>query len=171
MPAPAVLWPVWSEGSAGDLVAGWSMNAFTNSRDALDFLVSRIAAEAESEGSPLSEIERKMLYFSETAPTPPDIMEANGVFDRDYNSDEYEKKIARLIGSTKQRFRKTDKQNLDAWSDAIRSLKKEDYYLLVMINQAGTSVRPRGDLLKLWATGILIVLAFLVWIIYFSGPR
>ena len=130
------------------------MDTFKHSRDAVDFLVSKVAAEADSEGAPLSEIERKMLYFSETAPTLPDIVELNDAFDRDYNSDDYEKRIAGLIGTAKQRLRKSDKQMLEAWSDAIRALRKEDCYLLVMIDRAGASVRPRGDLLN-----------------YFFGPR
>lgn len=41
--------------------------------NAIDFLVGRIAQRAEQEGVPLSEVERKMLYFSETAWTLPDM--------------------------------------------------------------------------------------------------
>jgi len=42
------------------------MNQFSQSRDAKEFLIARIVREAQIEGVPLSEIERKMLYFSET---------------------------------------------------------------------------------------------------------
>jgi hypothetical protein len=45
---------------------------------------------------------------------------------------------------------------------AIRRLQREDHYLAVMIRQAG--LRPRGDLVRLWSTGVVIVLVFLALI-------
>lgn len=70
------------------------MNRFSDAREAKEFLVSRIAEEAQQEAVPLSEVERKMLYFSETAWTLPDIMDVSDEFDRTYDQGEYEKKIA-----------------------------------------------------------------------------
>jgi len=52
------------------------MTRFTSAREAKEFLVAKIAEEAQREGVPLSEVERKMLCFSETGWTLPDI--ANG---------------------------------------------------------------------------------------------
>jgi hypothetical protein len=46
---------------------------FKTTRDAKEYLVSRIVAEADRAGIQLSDIERKMLYFSETGWTLPDI--------------------------------------------------------------------------------------------------
>jgi hypothetical protein len=46
---------------------------FASAREAKQFLVAQIADEAQREGVSLSEIERKMLYFSETDWTLPDI--------------------------------------------------------------------------------------------------
>jgi hypothetical protein len=40
---------------------------FLECAEAKEFLISRIVTEAQRENVPLSEIERKMLYFSETA--------------------------------------------------------------------------------------------------------
>ena len=42
------------------------MEAPEKIHDAKVFLACRIAEEAEREGFPLTEVERKMLYFSET---------------------------------------------------------------------------------------------------------
>src|ERR1700730_16782740 len=92
-----------------------SRNRYAQSRDAKEFLIARIVREVEIEGVPLSEVERKMLYFSETHWTLPDIWDVNDAFGREYNSDEYESKIARLIQNARARSR------------------KEDHYLLVMI--------------------------------------
>ena len=129
------------------------MNRFARSREAKEFLVARIVAEANKEGVPLSEVERKMLYFSETDWTLPDIEEVSEAFAREYDDDEYEKKITSLVRNARKRARKEDRQEFDAWSDAVRMLSKEDHYLLVMIEQDA----PPGDLWKLWGTGLLIV--------------
>jgi len=136
------------------------MTRFGSAREAKEFLVARIAEEAQREGVPLSEVERKMLYFTETAWTLPDIMEVNDQFDREYDQEEYEKKIAGLIRNSRKRARIEDKQEFDDWSEAIRILRKEDHYLLVMDGQAG--IRPPGDLLKLLATALAIIGGFLV---------
>jgi len=67
------------------------MSATITERDAKEFLVSQIAGEAERQGQPLSDLERKMLYFSESGWTIPDALDVSDAFDREYNSDEYEK--------------------------------------------------------------------------------
>jgi hypothetical protein len=66
------------------------MKAFHSGREAKEFLISRIVEEAQRENIPLSEIERKMLYFTESGWTLPDIMKVNDDFDREYDQDEYE---------------------------------------------------------------------------------
>jgi hypothetical protein len=148
------------------------MERLTKDREALDFIVSRIADEARRDGAPLSEIERKMLYFSETAWTLPDIMDVNDEFDKKYDQDAYEKRISQLIKKVISRARKQNPEEFKAWIEAIRHLRKEDRYLLVMVDQARVGSvfrpsRPPWDLLKLWGTGITVVTLFasLVWFI------
>jgi len=115
------------------------MTRFASAREAKEFLVARIAEEAQREGIPLSDVERKMLYFTETGWTLPDIVEVNEQFDREYSVAEYEKKIAGLIRNARQRDRKGDPQEFSAWSEAIGMLSKEDHYLLVMLDEAGAA--------------------------------
>lgn len=79
------------------------MNPLASEHGAKEFLISRIVEEARSAGIPLSEVERKMLYFSETGWTLPDIMQVNEQFDLSYGMEEYEKKIADLAGKAAQR--------------------------------------------------------------------
>lgn len=145
------------------------MNRFTGGRDAKEFIVARIVAEAQMEGVSLSEVERKMLYFSATDWTLPDMMEVNEAFDRDYDQEEYERKITRLIHNARQRARKEDRQDYEAWSDAIRVLSKEDHYVLLMVGQAGASTRPPGDLLKLFLTGLVVACLLLPAVSFVSG--
>ena len=135
------------------------MKAFHSGREAKEFLISRIVAEAERENAPLSEVERKMLYFTESGWTLPDIAEVSEDFDRQYDQNEYEKKIAKLIRKAAKHDRRESHDEYKAWWDAIRFLKKGDHYILVMIAIAG--IRPAGDQLKLFGTALAIVICLL----------
>jgi hypothetical protein len=79
------------------------MKAFHGGREAKEFLISEIVAEAQRENVPLSEVERKMLYFTESGWTLPDIMEVSDNFDREYDQDKYERKIAKLVTQADRR--------------------------------------------------------------------
>ena len=132
------------------------MHRFSNAREAKESLISRIVAEAQRENVPLSEIERKMLYFSETAWTLPDIMEVNAEFDREYDQTKYENKITRLIRNETKRLRKENPEDFASWTSAARKLKKEDHYISVMIDNAGI---PTGSIGDKWKGAILVVIA------------
>jgi hypothetical protein len=136
------------------------MKAFHSGREAKEFLISQIVEEAQRENVPLSEVERKMLYFTESGWTLPDIMKVNEDFDREYDQDEYEHKIAKVVTSADKRIRKGIRDDYDKWWAAIRFLEREDHYILVMIRLAG--LRPRGDQLRLLATGLGIVTVILI---------
>lgn len=136
------------------------MKASHSAREAKEFLISRIVAEAQRENAPLSEIERKMLYFTESGWTLPDMTAISQEFDAEYNQNEYEKKIARLIRNAAKHDRKESRDEYDTWWDAIRILKKEDHYILVMVEIAG--LRPAGDQLRLLGAGLGIATCFLL---------
>ncbi len=136
------------------------MKAFHSGREAKEFLISQIVEEAQRENIPLSEVERKMLYFTESGWTLPDIMKVNEDFDREYDQDEYEHKIAKLVAKADKRIRKGSRDDYDKWWAAIRFLQREDHYLLVMMRLAG--LRSRGDQLRLLATGLGIVTVLLI---------
>jgi len=141
------------------------MNIFKSARDAKEFLISKIVEEAQREDILLSEPERKMLYFSETGWTLPDMAAASDEFDGAHDRPDYEKKIARLIRNAGKLAQKQSSSEYDLWWQAIRRLRAEDHYLLVMIRQAG--LRPRGDLLKLWGAAGAVVTAFVLLIFFF----
>ena len=127
-------------------------------------MVSNIVAEAQRENIALSEVERKMLYFTESGWTLPDMMQVNEDFDRNYDQNEYEKKIARLVRNAGRRIEKDSLENYDKWWAAIRFLQREDHYISVMIRLAG--LRPRGDQLRLFVTALGIVTLILIWIFF-----
>jgi hypothetical protein len=136
------------------------VQTFPTGRDAKEFLVSRIVTEAQRENVLLSELERKMLYFSETAWTLPDIAEVNVAFARECDQAEYEQKIANIIHKLCANARADNHDEFDTWSEAVRTLGQQDHYLLVLIAAAGASGRPRGDVLKLVAVALAIVFVF-----------
>jgi hypothetical protein len=132
-------------------------------REAKEFLASEIAEEAQREGVSFSEVERKMLYFSETGWTLPDMMEVYDKFDSTSDQDEYEHKIARLIRGAYRRACKEKTRNYEKWWASIRILNKGDHYLSVMIRLAG--LRPRHDQLKLLLTAMGVVAVIIAGIL------
>ena len=70
------------------------MQRFTTTREAKEFLIGRIVEQAQRSGIALTDVERKILYLSETGWTLPDISAVNDVFARKYDQSVYEKKIA-----------------------------------------------------------------------------
>ncbi len=107
---------------------------FRTIREAKEYLAGKITEEAEREGAPLSEVERKMIYFTETGWTLPDMMAVSAEFDRDYDQDEYEWKIGGLVGRFLARAKPQDEQ--EAWDEAVEKLSEGDHYLLVLIDAA-----------------------------------
>ena len=146
------------------------MQDFTTVRDAKEFLISRIVTEAQREGSPLSEIERKMLYFSETGWTLPDAMDVSDTFDRDYDQTEYEKKIGLLVRNFCADSRKNNRDDFRSWTEAVCILRREDHYLLVLIDAAETSLSsPKAGFLKLVAIGFVMACVVLAAAYLFIG--
>ena len=139
--------------------------------EAKDFLISSVLQEAVREHVNLTEVEKQMLYFTEVHPSLPDIYDVNAEFERDYDSDEYEAKIARLLGSARARDREESTANAQIWEDAIQALRKEDHYILVMVNQAfrpalgaaaGREHRVRDFLIYI-AVGIAVVIVLILY--------
>jgi len=136
-----------------------SAEIFHSAREAKEFLISKIVEQAQCDGVSLSDLERKMLYFSETGWTLPSIGSISEEFDRVCDQDEYEEKIVALIKGAYKEILRDPGNGYEKWWSAIRLLRKQDHYILVMVNQAG--LRPRHNQLKLLAAGIGIVAVIL----------
>lgn len=136
------------------------MSLFPTERDAKEFLAEALVREAARQGCPLTDIERKMLYFSETGWTPDDMTEVAETFDREYDQAEYERKIAKLAKAARIRMGK----DRSAWSEAVRRLAEGDHYLLVMVGQAGNKRKPGA----LTWRGVVAVLSLLVALLAFT---
>jgi hypothetical protein len=162
------------------------MEDFGSFREALEYLVGRIVAGAKLEGISLSEVERKMLYFSETDWTLPNILEVNKEFERLYDTVEYEAKIAGLIQRFLRRAEAENEREFDLWNKAEDKLREGDYYLLVMIDAGpppggsksrwlptwsdNRRQRETGDRLRLWlialacVVGAIALTALISWV-------
>jgi hypothetical protein len=123
---------------------------FHSQKQAKEYIVDRIVAEAEREGVPLSEIERKMLYFSETDWAPPGMLDVNAEFERDYDDTAYEQKIAGLVRNLEARATREEQER---WGDALIKLSEGDHYLQVLIDYDSIlpgSEHPGSSKLALW---------------------
>jgi hypothetical protein len=62
-------------------------------REAKDFLVQHTAEQARFEGVPLSELEKRMMYFTESGYVPEDPIALNEEFEAKYDTQDMNKKL------------------------------------------------------------------------------
>jgi len=127
-------------------------------QQAKEYLIAQIVQEAQLENVALSEIERKMLHFTETVETLPDIYEVNDQFEQEYDSAKYEAKISSLLKNAQKRVREESSDGALQWRRAEKDLRREDHYLCVMIDQ---TYQSRGDFWPImkWAGITMVVLS------------
>src|SRR5260370_27246659 len=128
-------------------------------REAKDFLVAQTAEQAALEGVPLSDLEKRMMYFTEAGEMGENAIELNDAFEAEYNSAEYEAKISRLLHRAYKRLEKEDASQLSHWRDAIRVLRKGDHYILVLWGTNLSGRGPSGISLRIWGF-VLLFAAF-----------
>jgi hypothetical protein len=138
-------------------------------QEAKDFLVQEIVAEAQAESAPLADLERRMLYFTESSDAIEDPVTLNEQFTAQYDTAEYEKKISRLIGHAYRRIKRESPEKLRLWNDALRVLRKGDHYILVFCKQPNPSKSWRSWTFQLF--GAFAVLGLYLLLLFFFGSR
>ena len=113
-----------------------------------------------------------MLYFTETAWMPDDTWEANEIFDRDYDQNAYEHRIAQLASQWKS----DPQHDLRQWNEAVSALHSEDHYLLVLIDpklqKPQTARLSLREMLKITLIVLVIILLTTAGIfLYVHGGR
>ena len=73
-------------------------------REAKEFLVQQTAEQAALENVPLSDLEKRMMYFTETGECPEDPIALNDAFEAEYDTTTYEKKISLLMAQAYRRI-------------------------------------------------------------------
>ncbi len=131
-------------------------------REAKDFLVQQTAEQAQVEGVPLSELERRMMYFTENEEMSEDPIALNEEFEAEYDTDEYEAKIHGLLHRAFARVKKENPATARQWKEAVGELSKGDHYLPVLWGEGILAAnypieRPPYDFSKLIGTALLVV--------------
>jgi hypothetical protein len=134
-------------------------------REAKDFLVQHAVEQAAIENVRLSDLEKRMMYFTESDDRTEDPAKLDEEFSAIYDSEEFEARTAGLLHRAYRRLLKVDKNKARAWHNAIRQLRKGDHYIVVLWD-IGPRERPPGDSLKLLGAAVLVVI---VGVALFAG--
>jgi hypothetical protein len=129
--------------------------------EAKDFLVRQTVEQAQREGVSPSDLEKRMMYFTESEDAVEDPVALHEEFDAQYETAEYEGKIAGLLGRAYNRLKEEGSGEAQTWDEAIRELKKGDHYILVMWAEHWVAARPWGFWKTLAGSFVLIVVLFL----------
>jgi hypothetical protein len=148
------------------------MNRFGTVREAKEYLIHRIRAQANQDGVALSDVERQMLYFSESGWTLPDMKAVSHRFEQNYDQDEYEQKIGQIV---RRICDQPESSREDGWDEAVDRLADEDHYLSVLIGGAsrksGKSIRMSFGVVVRAVLAIAFVAAVFVPVYFFVLSR
>jgi hypothetical protein len=125
--------------------------------EAKDFLVQQTDRQAQLESVPLSDLEKRMMYFTESADASEDPIKLNEEFETKYDTAAYESKIAGLLNRAYDRVKHENPASLRLWDESVRLLRKGDHYILVLLDLESSSEPPSRGSLKLLRTPILTV--------------
>lgn len=128
-----------------------------NTKQAKDFLVGQTFEQAALESVPLTDVEKRMMYFTESDPSSCDSpIELNDEFEAQCETKEYEAKISRLLHHAYKRLKEDNPERVRNWDQAIRTLRKGDHYFLVLWDITPPSDHPTRDSFKLFGAGLLV---------------
>jgi len=103
-----------------------------------------------------------MMYFTESDPAScDDPIGLNDEFEAQYETKEYETKISRLLHHAYKRLKEENPERMRNWDQAIRTLRKGDHYLLVMVDQSSESGLDWWMPI-LWGIGISVLIFILM---------
>ena len=131
-----------------------------NSKEAKDFLVEQTARQAVIQEIALSDLEERMMYFTESDESCVNPIQLNEEFEARYDTAEYEAKIAGLMKNTYKRLKKENPETRRRWDEAIKTLSKGDHYILILWSAPPVSEHPRRD--AFIQMGIGVAIAFLI---------
>ena len=118
-------------------------------REAKDFLVQQTAEQAQLEDVPLSDLEKRMMYFTESGYVPEDPIALNEEFEAQYDTHEYEQKLAKLLEHAYKRVSEESNAKRKIWDAAIDTLRAGDHYLLVLWDLTSFSRLPLASIFRL----------------------
>jgi len=128
-----------------------------DTKQAKDFLVEQTAEQAALENVLLSDLEKRMMYFTESDPASCDNpIDLNEEFEEQYETEAYELTISRLLHHASKRLKHEEPEKLHTWNQAIGTLRKGDHYILVLLDVDSELVQqaPRIRLAIAWGIGL-----------------
>jgi hypothetical protein len=136
-----------------------------NTKQATDFLADQAAQQAALDRTPLSDLEKRMMYFTESDPAScDDPVSLHDEFEGKYDDVEYEAKMSRLLSRAYKRLKAENPEGKRYWDEAISTLEKGDHYLLVLWGQSPSPNSPSDDpgskVVKygaMWIVGVFLV--------------
>jgi hypothetical protein len=132
---------------------------------AKDFLVEQTAVQAALDGVTLTDLEKRMMYFTEEPDSAENPIVLNDEFEAEYEMATYEAKMSKLLRRAYARVKKKNPETARTWNESIRILKRGDHYILVLWGV----LSPPYDNLKLISTASVV--AVLLIGIIFSAER
>jgi len=124
--------------------------------------VQQVKEQARLDVVSFSELEARMMYFTESDASCENPLELNDEFEGQYHTAEYEAKAARLLHHAYDRLKDKDPENTRNWNLAIRTLRKGDHYLVVLWGVAPQSDHPTRDSFKFIGIGVHIAIAIFI---------
>jgi hypothetical protein len=117
-----------------------------NTMEAKDFLVEQAAQQAALDRTPLSDLERRMMDFTESDPAScGDPVSLNEEFEEKYDTAEYEAKMSRLLHRAYKRLKAENPGGKLQWDEAISTLEKGDHYVLLLWGQRSPIGARKND--------------------------
>jgi hypothetical protein len=138
-----------------------------NSKEAKDFLIEQTSQQAAIQGIALSDLEKRMMYFTEWDDSGGNPIELNEEFESQYDTPHYERKIAGLMRNAYKRIKNEKLNTQRLWDEAIRTLGEGDHYILVLWGASNSRKRSPHDHVKLLLAGILLAtfMMFALWLV------
>jgi len=131
-----------------------------NAKQAKDFLVQQTTEQAALEDVPLSDLEKRMMYSTESDDSCENPIELDAEFETQHDTAEYEAKISRLLHHARERLKEQHPERARDWDRSIRTLRKGDHYILVLWDVEPPSEHPIRDFLKPVGLGMLLAMGF-----------
>jgi len=119
-----------------------------NSKEAKDFLIEQTAQQAAIQGIALSDLEKRMMYFTEWDDSCENPIRLNEEFEARYDTTKYETKITGLMRNAYKRIKKENPALQSTWDEAVRTWREGDHYILVLWGFNHPEERPPYDSLN-----------------------
>jgi len=86
---------------------------------AKDFLVKQTVVQADLDGVPLSDLEKRMMYFTEGPDATEDPTVLNDEFEAEYEMATYEAKMSKLLHRAYARLKKENPEAARTWDETF----------------------------------------------------